>query len=89
MLRRRAAAHHIGSVPIDFHAYRSDSERARRQTAHNRAGVRLVVQPQEIDGGQAVHVAVGASTEASNATGVNGNQADNSALTSGAVYVYR
>jgi len=34
-------------------------------------------------------LAVGAYGEAGNATGVNGNQADNSALTSGAVYVYR
>ncbi len=32
---------------------------------------------------------VGAPYEASNATGVNGNQADNSASLSGAVYVYR
>jgi hypothetical protein len=31
---------------------------------------------------------VGASLEASNATGVNGNQADNSAPNSGAVYVF-
>jgi hypothetical protein len=31
---------------------------------------------------------VGASGEASNATGVNGNQADNSAPNSGAVYVF-
>ena len=34
-------------------------------------------------------LAVGARNEASAATGVNGNQADNSAPTSGAVYVYR
>jgi hypothetical protein len=33
-------------------------------------------------------LAVGASGEASNATGVNGNQADNSATRAGAVYVY-
>ena len=33
-------------------------------------------------------LAVGASAEASNATGVNGNQADNSASDSGAVYVF-
>jgi hypothetical protein len=33
-------------------------------------------------------VVVGASTEDSNATGVNGNQADNSAFNSGAAYVY-
>jgi hypothetical protein len=31
---------------------------------------------------------VGADAEASNATGINGNQADNSALNSGAVYVF-
>jgi hypothetical protein len=34
-------------------------------------------------------LAVGARGEASNATGVNGNQADNSAFDSGAVYVFR
>jgi hypothetical protein len=34
-------------------------------------------------------LAVGARSETSNATGVNGNQADNSAFTSGAVYVFR
>jgi hypothetical protein len=34
-------------------------------------------------------LAVGASQEGSNATGVNGNQADNSAGNSGAVYVFR
>jgi hypothetical protein len=33
-------------------------------------------------------VAVGAASESSNATGVNGNQADNSATDSGAVYVF-
>ncbi len=33
-------------------------------------------------------LSVGASTEASAATGVNGNQADNSALNAGAVYVF-
>jgi hypothetical protein len=33
-------------------------------------------------------LAVGASLEDSNATGVNGNQADNSAINSGAVYVF-
>jgi hypothetical protein len=33
-------------------------------------------------------MAVGANREASNATGINGNQADNSAAGSGAVYVY-
>ena len=33
-------------------------------------------------------LAVGAYREASNATGVNGNQADNSAPNSGAVYVF-
>ena len=34
-------------------------------------------------------LAVGAPMEASNSTGVDGDQADNSAFTSGAVYVYR
>jgi hypothetical protein len=34
-------------------------------------------------------LAVGAPTEASSATGINGNQADNSALASGAVYVFQ
>jgi len=34
-------------------------------------------------------LAVGAPFEASNATGVNGNQADNGAPYSGAVYVFR
>jgi RNase P/RNase MRP subunit p29 len=34
-------------------------------------------------------VAVGALHEESSATGINGNQADNSAVSSGAVYVYR
>jgi hypothetical protein len=38
------------------------------------------------DGGT---LAVGASREASNATGINGNQADNSASYAGAVYVFR
>ncbi len=33
-------------------------------------------------------MAVGASTEASNATGINGNQADNSAANAGAAYVF-
>ncbi|MGI9304615.1 MAG: FG-GAP repeat protein, partial [Gammaproteobacteria bacterium] len=33
-------------------------------------------------------LAVGANREASNATGVNGNQADNSAGGAGAVYLY-
>ena len=33
-------------------------------------------------------VVVGASDEASNATGVNGNQGDNSALFAGAVYMF-
>jgi len=33
-------------------------------------------------------LAVGASSEASNATGINGDQADNSALFAGAVYLY-
>lgn len=33
-------------------------------------------------------MAVGAVFEASNATGINGNQADNSAGDSGAVYVF-
>ncbi len=33
-------------------------------------------------------VVVGAYSEASNATGVNGNQGDNSALTAGAAYVF-
>ncbi len=33
-------------------------------------------------------LAVGASVEASNATGINGNQADNSAAESGAVYIF-
>ena len=34
-------------------------------------------------------IVVGASREASNATGVNGNQADNSATRAGAAYVFR
>jgi hypothetical protein len=34
-------------------------------------------------------LAVGAPREASSATGINGNQSDNSALASGAVYVFR
>jgi hypothetical protein len=33
-------------------------------------------------------LAVGAHSESSNATGVNGDQADNSAYASGAVYVF-
>lgn len=33
-------------------------------------------------------LAVGARGEASNATGIDGNQADNSALNAGAVYIY-
>ena len=33
-------------------------------------------------------IVVGAEFEASNATGVNGNQADNSALWAGAAYVF-
>lgn len=38
--------------------------------------------------GDGVTLAVGALNEASNATGINGDQADNSALSSGAVYVF-
>jgi hypothetical protein len=38
--------------------------------------------------GNGTTLAVGATGEASNATGLNGNQADNSALRSGAVYVF-
>ncbi|TKB32571.1 MAG: integrin, partial [Nitrospira sp.] len=34
-------------------------------------------------------LAIGAYNESSTATGINGNQADNSAPDSGAVYVYR
>jgi hypothetical protein len=34
-------------------------------------------------------LAVGAPGEASSATGINGTQTDNSAVISGAVYVYR
>jgi len=33
-------------------------------------------------------LAVGAAFESSNATGINGNQADNSASSAGAVYLY-
>jgi len=33
-------------------------------------------------------LAVGADGEANNATGINGNQADNSATNAGAVYLY-
>jgi hypothetical protein len=36
-----------------------------------------------------ITLAVGAPNEASSATGINGNQSDNSALASGAVYVFR